>query len=114
MTRIVHGDYGQIIMMVYSEIESGQKPTEEMIAQVRDAATKPLNADEDCPEYDYEELLRMKRLATEKQDELQITLTVPNSTVDKAKEYGRDYKRILSRLLNMAIDDKEMVRRAMI
>lgn len=101
-------------MMVYSELKQGQKPSRENIEEIRKAYEKGVVVDEDAPEYSYEELVRMRNLAKEKKDELQITLSVPDATVEKAKSYGNNYRTILSRLLSLAVEDKELVRRAMI
>ena len=47
-------------MTIYSNIKDGDKPTDEHIEQVRNAVNKEIVFDDDCPEYTYEELVRMK------------------------------------------------------
>ncbi|MBR1634977.1 MAG: hypothetical protein IJ682_07960 [Lachnospiraceae bacterium] len=101
-------------MTVYSEIKKGQKPSRENIEEIRKASEMNIAADDDAPEYSYEELVRMRNLAKEKKGELQITLSIPDATVEKAKAYGNNYRTILSRLLSLAVEDKELVRKAMI
>ena len=82
---LLEGDYqrGGYIMTVYSELKKGQKPSRENIEEIRKASEMNIVADDDAPEYSYEELVRMRNLAKEKKDELQITLSVPDVTVEK-------------------------------
>ena len=44
-------------MIVIRELKAGQKPTQEQIKRIREAANRPIEFDEDCPEAD-PELLR--------------------------------------------------------
>jgi hypothetical protein len=37
-------------MIVQDSIKPGQKPTEEQLQMVREAASRPIEFDEDCPE----------------------------------------------------------------
>ena len=101
-------------MTVYSEIKSDQAIPREVIEQVRTASKFPVVPDEDCPEYSYEELMRMRDKAKDTRGGTRIVLHVTEDTVEKAKTYGENYRTILGRLLSLAIDDKEMVHRAML
>jgi hypothetical protein len=44
-------------LIVVRELKPDQKPTDEQIARIREAAKRPVEFDEDCPEADLE-LLR--------------------------------------------------------
>ena len=101
-------------MTVYSEIKTGQKPYAEIIEQIREASHHEISFDEDSPEYDYDDLVRMRLLAQQRQNEKQITLSLPDSTVEKAKSFDKNYRTFLSRLLRLAVDDPDMIQRAMI
>ena len=45
-------------MIVTRELKNGQKPTQEQVLRIREAAKCPVVPDEDCPEADPELLLK--------------------------------------------------------
>lgn len=67
--------------------------------------------DEDSPEMTAEQLLQFKRVNHENRTKQTISLRLSPDTLKKAKQYGKGYTSFLSRLLDAAIDDEELVRR---
>lgn len=93
-------------------IKPGDKPTTAQIKEIDKAYKQPIVFDEDCPEYTYEELIEMAKAAKEKREEQKkesITLRVSASTIKKAKATGKGYTGFLSRLLDNAINNKDLV-----
>ena len=67
--------------------------------------------DEDSPAMSKEQLMQFKRTNHKNRVKPTISLRISPSTLQKAKQYGRGYTSLLSRLLDIAIDDEEMIRR---
>ena len=61
----------------------------------------------------YEEFAAIAELKREERKKQVLTLRVSPSTMNKAKALGKGYTGILSRLLELALDDPEMVRRCL-
>ena len=58
-----------------------------------------------------EQLLQFKRINRENRTKQTISLRISPDTLKKAKQYGKGYTSLLSRLLDIAINDEELVRR---
>lgn len=94
----------------------GQKPTATQIKRLREAAKHPIVFDEDDPEYTFEELEEMRLAAIKKRAEQKkevIALRLSSATLNKAKAYGKGYTGFLARLIENAINDKDMVARSL-
>lgn len=93
-----------------------QKPTTAQIAEIREAAKRPIVPDEDAPELTEDQLQKFAILARKQRKHQQsktIALHVTPDTFEKAKKLGDEYPSILSRLLDMALDNPEMIRRCL-
>ena len=55
-------------MIVSYSITKNQKPTPEQIAEIREAAKRPIVFDEDCPEMTEEQLRQFKRVHPREED----------------------------------------------
>ena len=85
--------------------------TAEEKRQLEEAESKALVFDEDCPPMTAEQLLQFKRINRENRTKQTISLRISPDTLKKAKQYGKGYTSLLSRLLDIAINDEELVRR---
>ncbi len=97
-------------------IKPGQKPTSEQIARIEGAAKRPIVFDEDSPEYTEEEYREMFLAAQAKRAERvkpTISLRISPETLAIARSIGKGYTGFLSRLLDNAIRDPEMVRKSL-
>ncbi len=97
-------------------LSKNQKLTAEQIAEIRDAAKRPIVPDEDAPELTEQQLQKFAIFAKEQRKyprSKTIALHVTPDTFEKAKKLGDKYPSILSRLLDMALDNPEMVRRCL-
>lgn len=105
---------GQIVKKV---IKPGQKPTAKQIEEIEKASLRPIVFDEDSPEFTYEEMLKLvketKKRRREDTTKQVVTLRLSTPTVNKAKAVGKGYTSFLSRLIENAINDKDIVSRSL-
>ena len=87
--------------------------TQEELLELEAAADKPVIYDDDSPEMTKEMLMQFKRMNKEKRVKQTISLRLSPSTLNKAKSLGKGYTSVLSRLLDLAIDDEEMLRKCL-
>lgn len=102
--------------IVHYHLEPDAKLTKEMKRELKEAAKAPIVYDEDCPELTEEELAEFARIAKQQRDERKkkvIALRVNNSTLEKAKKLGKGYTAILSRMIDLCIDDKELLQKCL-
>jgi len=103
--------------IVKKTISAGQQPTRTQIEEIRKAVTKPIIFDEDAPELTPEQYAEMAALARRKRSEQKkpvVALRINPSTLAKAKATGKGYTGFLSRLLDNAINDPDMVKRSLL
>ena len=89
-----------------------QKPTDEQRTRIRAAAAFPITYDDDCPELTTEQYEAFARIAAKQRAERKkqlVSLRLSPDTLAKAKKLGRGYTGVLSRLLDLAINDPAMV-----
>ena len=102
--------------MVQTVVHVGQQPTEEQIKEIEAAMAKPVVPDEDAPELTLEQYAEMAAIARNRRNSQVkpvVALRVSISTLEKAKATGKGYTGFLSRLLDNAIDDPQMVAKSM-
>ncbi len=97
-------------------IRPGQKPTAEQIKELEEAAKRPIVSDDDCPELSMEQYAEMAEIARNRKKnnvKVVVALRVTPATLDKAKATGKGYTGFLSRLLDNAINDPQLVSRSL-
>lgn len=102
--------------MVRKMIFKGQQPTAEQVKEIENAAKRPINFDEDCPELTAEQLQQFALLARKQREERKkkvVSLRISQATLEKAKSLGKGYTSVLSRLLDMALNNPEMVKKCL-
>ncbi len=102
--------------IVRTVIHSGQQPTEEQIHEIERAASMPVMPDEDAPELTLEQYAEMAAIAKKRRSQQVkpvIALRISPETLDKAKATGKGYTGFLSRLLDNAINDPQMVSKSL-
>lgn len=102
--------------IVQRVIRTGMEPTEEQIREIELAATRPVTPDEDAPELTVEQYAEMAAIAKEhrmKQVKPVVSLRISPDTLEKAKATGKGYTGFLSRLLDNAINDPQLVSRSL-
>ena len=101
---------------IHYTVKPGDKPSKEQIEEINEASKQPITFDEDSPHYTLEELREMAEYTRKMKAELKkpvVSLRITPDTLEKAKATGRGYTGFLSRLLDLAINDPEMVRKSL-
>ena len=90
--------------------------TEKQLMEIENAKRHDIVFDEDSPEITEEMMEQFRRVAKKKREERQkqvLTLRVSAETMKKAKSLGKGYTGILSRILEYALNDPEIIRRCL-
>lgn len=99
-------------MTVNVQIYKGQQPTEEQRQEIREAAKRAPVYDEDAPELSIEQMQRYRKAAIRKKAKETVTLELSRENMEKAHSFGEGYQGVLSRLLELAMNDNELVKKA--
>ena len=102
--------------IVRTIIYAGQQPTEAQIKEIELAAARPVTPDEDAPELTAEQYAEMAAIARERRSRTVkpvVALRITPATLEKAKATGKGYTGFLSRLLDNAIRDPQMVAKSL-
>ena len=97
-------------------VKPGQQPTEEQKQRILKAAGHPIVYDEDSPELTEEQYREFALVAARQRKARKkpvVSLRISPETLAKAKLLGRGYTSVLSRLLDLAIDNPEMVKKCL-
>ena len=97
-------------------IHTGQQPTEDQVHEIEMAASRPVVPDEDAPELTLEQYAEMAIIAKNRRSQKikpVIALRISPETLEKAKATGKGYTGFLSRLLDNAINDPQMVAKSL-
>ena len=102
--------------IVRTVIRSGQQPTDAQIKEIEIAASLPIVPDDDAPELTLEQYTEMAELAKNRRNQKVkpvIALRISPETLEKAKATGKGYTGFLSRLLDNAINDPQLVSKSL-
>ena len=97
-------------------IHTGQQPTDSQILEIESACAREVIPDEDAPELTVEQYAEMAAIARERRSRAVkpvISLRITPSTLEKAKATGNGYTGFLSRLLDNAINDPQLVAKSL-
>lgn len=103
-------------IMKVSNVDVTRKPTKEQIEMLNKVAGRPVTFDEDARELTEEELAKFKRVSEERRNERRkqiVTLRVSPATLAKAKSLGTGYSGVLSRMLDMCLNDPELIKKCL-
>lgn len=97
-------------------VKTGDKPSKEVIDEVREASKRPIHFDDESPEFTKEELRIMAEKARAKRENSKkpvVAIRISPDTLEMAKATGKGYTGFISRLLDLAIKDADLVRKAL-
>ena len=100
-------------MVVRTTLEQRGPITDEERAMLEQAKTLPITFDEDSPELTEEELKDFRRVSEENRTERNkqtVTLRLSPQALKKAKSLGKGYTSVLSRILESALSDNDVIR----
>lgn len=97
-------------MIITTTLDKNAKLTPEQIEMLDKAMSLPIEPDEDCPAYSYEELMEMKRRADERQT---FTIRLTPAAAHKANKLGAGCNSVLARLIENGLNDPELLKKAL-
>lgn len=100
--------------MIRTEIDLNTPITDTQNAMLNALQNRPVEPDEDCPALTDEQLAQFKKVAQIKREERRketVTIRLSPQALQKAKALGKGYTSILSRILEAALDNPEIIRR---
>ena len=100
-------------MVTMSMNELTSELTEDELRDLEAAEKMPLVHDADSPKLTEEMLMQFKHMNREERIKQTVSLRLSPDTMNKAKALGRGYTSVLSRLLDLAINDTEMLKKCL-
>ena len=98
-----------MVKMTMNELNA--ELTAEELRELENAESKHPVFDDDSPSMTMEQLMQFKRTNQQNRTKPTISLRISPATLQKAKQYGKGSTGLLSRLLDAAINDEELVRK---
>ena len=103
-------------MTVKKRIDKNTGLSREQIDMLKKAESMPIIYDEDSPELTQEDLAEFKRIADinrEARRKQCITVRLSPQSLSKAKALGKGYTSVLSRILEYALNDNELIKKCL-
>lgn len=100
-------------MTIRKEIDLNAPLTDEQKKMLENLVTRPAAPDDDCPELTAEQLSQLKRISAEKREERckqTVTIRLSPQALAKAKSLGKGYTAVLSRILENALNDIDIIK----
>ena len=94
-------------------IDITRDPSQEQIEMLTKAAKLPIHEEAEYPEFSEIELLQFKRISDERRADRQkqtVTLRLSPQALDKARSLGKGYTSVLSRILEKALADPDIIK----
>jgi uncharacterized protein (DUF4415 family) len=94
-------------------IDITKSPSQEQIEMLTKAAKLPIHAESEYPEFSEMELLQFKRISGERRADRQkqtVTLRLSPQALEKARSLGKGYTSVLSRILEKALDNLDIIK----
>lgn len=103
-------------MIVRKENDFTKPLTKEQKKKLDELETRPVEFDEDCPELTDEQLSEFRRVSELRKEERRkktVTIRLSSRSLNKAKSLGKGYTSVLSRILEKALDDDDLIRKCL-
>ncbi len=100
-------------MIVRKEIDLDQPLTPTQVEMLNALESRPISPDEDCPELTTEQLSQFRRISAANREERckqTVTLRLSPQALRRAKSLGKGYTSVLSRILESALENPDIVR----
>ena len=94
-------------------IDITKSPSREQIEMLTKAAKLPIHEKAEYPEFSEKELLQFKRISGERRADRQkqtVTLRLSPQALEKARSLGKGYTSVLSRILEKALNDPDIIK----
>lgn len=100
-------------MTIRKEIDLNKPLTAEQKQMLEALKARTVQPDEDCPELSAEQLSQLARASEIRRDERRkqtVTLRLSPQAIRTAKSLGKGYTSVLSRILESALTDTEIIK----
>ncbi|MDE6425721.1 MAG: BrnA antitoxin family protein [Ruminococcus sp.] len=100
-------------MIIRKEIDFNKPLTDEQKKMLEELKTRPVTPDNDCPELTAEQLKQFARVSEKNREERRkqtVTLRLSPHAIRTAKSLGKGYTSVLSRILENALTDAELIK----
>ena len=100
-------------MIVHKEIDLNQPLPPAQKEMLNKLASRPITPDEDCPELTMEQLDKFRRISAANREERckqTVTLRLSPQALRRAKSLGKGYTSVLSRILESALENPDIVK----
>ena len=101
--------------IVKKKIDISKPLTQEQRNRIVEASRLPLMQDEDAPELTDFQIEEIRAVIDSRQAEdggQDVTIHLTEMSAQKVRDWGSDYKSILNRVVNMAISEPELLKKA--
>ena len=101
-------------MIIRKEIDFNEPLTEAQVEMLEAMESQPAIPDDDCPEYTEEELLHMMAISADRRANRQkqtVTIRLSPAALKKARSLGKGYTSVLSRVVEGALNNPEVIQR---
>jgi uncharacterized protein (DUF4415 family) len=100
-------------MLVISKLRKGAKPTRAQVERIRAAAKKPITFDEDSPELTPQQLAQFAEAARQRNLKHTVGLRLNQQTIEQYKAFGKGYTGVMASVLEYAIKNPNMIKKAL-
>ena len=100
-------------MIVRKEIDPTQSLTPSQVEMLHNLESRPISPDEDCPKLTMEQLTQFRRISAANREERckqTVTLRLSPQALRRAKALGKGYTSVLSRILESALENPDIIR----
>ena len=100
-------------MIVRKEIDPTQSLTPSQVEMLHNLESRPISPDEDSPELTMEQLTQFRRISAANREERckqTVTLRLSPQALRRAKALGKGYTSVLSRILESALENPDIIR----
>lgn len=101
-------------MIVRKDIDLNAPLNRKQKKMLTDASEKPIIYDEDAPELSTKQLKEFKRISDINRSERRkqtVTIRISSKALKKARSLGKGYTSVLSRILENALNDNDLIKR---
>lgn len=103
-------------MLIRKDIDFNKPLTEDQKSMLEAMDKKAIVLDEDFPELSSEVLAQFQRIAEQRRDERRkqiVSIRLSPQALAKAKSLGKGYTSVLSRILEYALNDKDLIQKCL-
>ena len=107
---------GENTMIIQKEIDFNEALTNEQMTILKKLEERPIEFDEDSRELTQEELADFKQVFEMRKNERRkqtVTIRLSPKSLSKARSLGKGYTTVLSRIIENALDDDDLIRKCL-